>query len=75
MFIQTSFSVAQAKVPRKRGDTASFIALAQSLGIVLALAITGANFQNKSLDELQRFSRKCPEMSFVALFPEQGVID
>lgn len=55
MFIQASFSVAQAKVPTSRAsDAASFIALAQNLGIVLALAISGAVFQNKALDELQK---------------------
>lgn len=55
MFIQASFSVAQAKVPASRAsDAASFIALAQNLGIVLALAISGAVFQNRALDELQK---------------------
>lgn len=55
MFIQASFSVAQAKVSASRAsDAASFIALAQNLGIVLALAISGAVFQNKALDELQK---------------------
>lgn len=54
MFIQTSFSVAQAKVSGSRAsDAASFIALAQNLGIVLALAISGAVFQNKALGQLQ----------------------
>jgi hypothetical protein len=54
MFIQASFSVAQAKVsPSRASDASSFIALAQNLGIVLALAISGAIFQNKALDELQ----------------------
>lgn len=55
MFIQAGFSVAQAKVSTSRAsDAASFIALAQNLGIVLALAISGAVFQNKALDELQK---------------------
>ena len=55
MFIQTGFSVAQAKVSATRAsDAASFIALAQNLGIMLALAISGAVFQNKALDELQK---------------------
>lgn len=55
MFIQASFSVAQAKVsPSRETDASSFIALAQNLGIVLALAISGAVFQNKALDELQK---------------------
>lgn len=54
-FIQASFSVAQAKVPGSRAsDAASFIALAQNLGIVLSLAIAGAVFQNKALDDLQK---------------------
>lgn len=61
MFIQASFSVAQAKVAASRAsDAASFIALAQNLGIVLALAISGAVFQNKALDELLKL---LPQMS------------
>ncbi|KAJ5642089.1 hypothetical protein N7490_006089 [Penicillium lividum] len=54
MYIQTGFSVAQAKVSSHRAsDAASFIAFAQNIGIVLALAISGAVFQNKALDSLQ----------------------
>ncbi|KAJ5669889.1 hypothetical protein N7462_010959 [Penicillium macrosclerotiorum] len=54
MFIQAGFSVAQAKVSTSRvADATSFIALAQNLGIVLALAISGAVFQNKAVDDLQ----------------------
>lgn len=54
MYIQTGFSVAQAKVAKSRAsDAASFIALAQNLGITLALAISGAVFQNQALDKLQ----------------------
>ena len=65
MFIQTGFSVAQAKVSTSRAsDAASFIALAQNLGIVLALAISGAVFQNKALDELQKI---LPDVSRNAL--------
>ncbi|KAJ5586729.1 uncharacterized protein N7459_002494 [Penicillium hispanicum] len=65
MFIQTGFSVAQAKVSTSRAsDAASFIALAQNLGIVLALAISGAVFQNKALDELQKI---LPQVSRNAL--------
>lgn len=61
MFIQAGFSVAQAKVsPSRASDAGSFIALAQNLGIVLALAISGAIFQNKALDELQSL---LPQMS------------
>lgn len=61
MFIQAGFSVAQAKVSASRvSDAASFIALAQNLGIVLALAISGAVFQNKALDELQRLLPHMP---------------
>lgn len=61
MFIQAGFSVAQAKVSASRAaDAGSFIALAQNLGIVLALAISGAVFQNKALDELQKL---LPQMS------------
>lgn len=61
MFIQASFSVAQAKVSASRAsDAASFIALAQNLGIVLALAISGAVFQDRALDELQKV---LPQMS------------
>ena len=54
MFIQASFSVAQAKVTKARAaDAAGFIALAQNLGIALALAISGSIFQNKSIDGLR----------------------
>jgi hypothetical protein len=53
LFIQASFSVAQAKVPHERmADSAGFISLAQNLGIVLALAISGSIFQNKAVDGL-----------------------
>jgi len=61
MFIQTSFSVAQAKVPKNRAsDAAGFIALAQNLGIVLALAISGAIFQNKAIAGLQQILPDVP---------------
>jgi hypothetical protein len=54
MFIQTSFSVAQAKVAKNRAsDAGGYIALAQNLGIVLALAISGAVFQNSAINRLQ----------------------
>lgn len=54
MFIQTGFSVAQAKVsPHRASDAASLIAFAQNIGIVLALAISGSVFQNQALDSLQ----------------------
>lgn len=60
-FIQASFSVAQAKVSRARAsDAASFIALAQNLGIVLSLAIAGAVFQNRALDDLHRIIPNVP---------------
>ncbi|KAJ5191896.1 uncharacterized protein N7498_010881 [Penicillium cinerascens] len=62
MFIQASFSVAQAKVsPSRASDASSFIALAQNLGIVLALAISGAVFQNKALDKLQSILPNLPQ--------------
>ncbi|KAJ5536079.1 major facilitator superfamily transporter [Penicillium frequentans] len=55
MFIQTGFSVAQAKVsPSRASDAASLIAFAQNIGIVLALAISGSVFQNQALDSLQK---------------------
>ena len=61
MFIQTSFSVAQAKVPLKRAsDAGSFIALAQNFGIVMALAISGAVFQNTAIKNLQRLLPAVP---------------
>ncbi|KAJ9660037.1 hypothetical protein H2201_007078 [Coniosporium apollinis] len=61
MFIQTSFSVAQAKVPKNRAsDAAGYIALAQNLGIVLALAISGAIFQNKAIAGLQQILPNVP---------------
>lgn len=54
MFIQTGFSVAQAKIsPNRASDAASLIAFAQNIGIVLALAISGSVFQNQALDSLQ----------------------
>ena len=54
MFIQASFSVAQAKVTKDRAaDAAGFISLAQNLGIALALAISGSIFQNKAVDGLR----------------------
>ncbi|KAJ5649300.1 major facilitator superfamily transporter [Penicillium longicatenatum] len=54
MFIQTGFSVAQAKVsPTHAADATSFIAFAQNIGIVIALAISGSLFQNQALDSLQ----------------------
>ena len=53
-FVQSSFAVAQAKVPRSRAsDAGGFIALAQNLGIVLALAISGSVFQNLAIDDLR----------------------
>lgn len=49
IFIQTSFSVAQAKVPQKHAsDAGIFIALAQNRGSVMALAI----FQNTAVKNL-----------------------
>ncbi|KAF4635653.1 hypothetical protein G7Y89_g2452 [Cudoniella acicularis] len=61
MFIQTSFSVAQAKVSKDRAsDAAGYIALAQNLGIVLSLAISGSIFQNKALDGLQSILPNVP---------------
>ncbi|KAJ5673212.1 major facilitator superfamily transporter [Penicillium longicatenatum] len=54
MFIQTGFSVAQAKVsPTRAADATSFIAFAQNIGIVIALAISGSVFQNQALNSLQ----------------------
>ncbi|KAJ5177213.1 uncharacterized protein N7482_003090 [Penicillium canariense] len=54
MFIQAGFSVAQAKVsPARAADATSYMSLAQNMGIMLALAISGAVFQNKAIDELQ----------------------
>lgn len=54
-FIQAGFAVAQAKVPRPRGsDAGGFIALAQNLGIVLALAISGSIFRNAAIGSLQK---------------------
>ncbi|KAH8585515.1 major facilitator superfamily domain-containing protein [Bisporella sp. PMI_857] len=61
MFIQTSFSVAQAKVSKDRAsDAAGYIALAQNLGIVLSLAISGSIFQNKALESLQQILPNVP---------------
>ncbi|KAH0606582.1 uncharacterized protein H6S33_003416 [Morchella sextelata] len=48
-FIQASFSVAQAKVePNEVPLTVGFISLAQSFGIVIALAISGSVFLNEA---------------------------
>lgn len=50
MFIQASFSVAQAKVTKARAaDAAGFISLAQNLGITLSLAISGSVSKIKPL--------------------------
>ncbi|KAJ5114005.1 hypothetical protein N7456_002539 [Penicillium angulare] len=55
MFIQTGFSVAQAKVPpSKASDASTFIALAQNIGIMLSLAISGAVFQNQAVAGLHK---------------------
>lgn len=55
MFIQAGFSVAQAKVSSAREtDATSLMSLAQNLGIMLALAISGAVFQNTAIDQLQQ---------------------
>jgi hypothetical protein len=60
-FIQSSFAVAQAKVPRSRAsDAGGFIALAQNLGIVLALAISGSVFQNVAIGNLQTLLPSVP---------------
>ncbi|KAJ5089071.1 major facilitator superfamily transporter [Penicillium argentinense] len=53
MFIQTGFSVAQAKAIGRESDASSFIALAQNIGITIALAISGTVFQNQALEKLQ----------------------
>ncbi|KAB8542086.1 hypothetical protein FH972_025549 [Carpinus fangiana] len=61
-FIQASFSVAQAKVPHSRAsDAGGFIALAQNLGIVLALAISGSVFQNEAYGNLKQLLPSAPE--------------
>ncbi|KAJ5524144.1 hypothetical protein N7494_010794 [Penicillium frequentans] len=61
MFIQTGFSVAQAKVsPSRASDAASLIAFTQNIGIVLALAISGSVFQNQALDSLQKLLPRIP---------------
>lgn len=61
-FIQAGYSVAQAKVPLHRAsDAGGFIALAQNLGIVLALAISGSIFQNEAYDNLRAIFPAIPE--------------
>ena len=48
IFIQSSFSVAPAKVPQKHAsDAGSFIAFAQKRGSVMALAISRARYLSK----------------------------
>ncbi|OQE23756.1 hypothetical protein PENSTE_c008G04708 [Penicillium steckii] len=77
MYIQTSFSVAQAKVPPARAsDAASFIALAQNLGITLALAISGAVFQNLALDKLHVLLPQVPREALrqAILGPSSGLL-
>ncbi|KAJ5222075.1 uncharacterized protein N7469_010962 [Penicillium citrinum] len=77
MYIQTSFSVAQAKVPPARAsDAASFIALAQNLGITLALAISGAVFQNLAMDKLHLLLPQIPreELRQAILGPSSGLL-
>lgn len=61
-YIQSSFAVAQAKVPRSRSsDAGGYIALAQNLGIVLAPAISGSVFQNVAVDNLQSLLPNFPK--------------
>ncbi|KAJ6155795.1 hypothetical protein N7470_006361 [Penicillium chermesinum] len=61
LFIQASFAVAQAKVPRARAsDATAFIALAQTIGIVLSLAISGSVWQNQSVAALQELLPQLP---------------
>ncbi|KAJ5398185.1 hypothetical protein N7509_006298 [Penicillium cosmopolitanum] len=77
MYIQTGFSVAQAKVASSRAsDAASFIALAQNLGITLALAISGAVFQNQALDDLQTLIPQYPRETLrgAILGPSSGLL-
>ncbi|KAJ5754360.1 hypothetical protein N7533_003903 [Penicillium manginii] len=77
MYIQTGFSVAQAKVASSRAsDAASFIALAQSIGITLALAISGAVFQNQALNELQTLIPQYPRETLrgAILGPSSGLL-
>lgn len=55
MFIQTGFSVTQAKVsPARQAHATSFMSWAQNLGIMLSLAISGAVFQANSISNLQK---------------------
>ncbi|KAJ5980927.1 hypothetical protein N7481_008225 [Penicillium waksmanii] len=77
MYIQTGFSVAQAKVASSRtSDAASFIALAQNLGITLALAISGAVFENQALDGLQTLIPQYPRETLrgAILGPSSGLL-
>lgn len=77
MYIQTGFSVAQAKVASSRAsDAASFIALAQNLGITLALAISGAVFQNQALDDLQTLIPQYPRETLrgAIIGPSSGLL-
>lgn len=73
MFIQTSFSVAQAKVPFNRAsDAAGYIATAQNLGIVLALAISGAVFQNKAIGGLHPILPNLPDAALRGMVSGSG---
>ncbi len=65
MFLQASFSVAQAVVkPEEIPPTIGFLTLAQFLGITLALAIANSVFLNESSSRIKEIS---PDMSKVQI--------
>lgn len=67
-FIQASFAVAQAKVsPSRVADAGGYIALAQDLGIVLALAISGSIFQNVAASNLAKVLPGVPQKALRGL--------
>ena len=61
---QITFSLCNVEVPPgRRSDTIGYFLLAQHLGIVIALGVSGTIFQNKAMAELQNlFPAYSPEV-------------
>jgi len=55
-YVQAGYSVAQAKVePSKVSSSVGFMSLAQTVGVVIALAISGSVFINSAVDGMTPF--------------------
>ena len=55
-YVQAGYSVAQAKVdPSKVPSSVGFMSLAQTVGVVIALAISGSVFINSAVDGMTPF--------------------